>query len=257
MIFLVCMSTILAPLLCSILLSTLSNLKLGHQINLTLSQIVSPFTYPINLLNQATKNKIIYLKSLPRLERQNREQKVLIAHLLWQNENLKTGLKNENTEKIFQNKYQKTVSVETSGTSGRYLATTFQDTSEIISGMPLVSGNILLGFVTEKINKNTLRIITIDDNQNPLIPVHTASGQKGVYKFIEGHPQIVNVPSQTPLILGDFVLTEASEIIPANLLIGKITEILTAPQDPLQKGKIDLYDSLENNPEHLAIIVKP
>lgn len=251
------MSKILPPLLLTILLSIISNLKTGEQINSFLSLVFSPLIAPVSYLNHVTTTKVSYLKSLPLLDLQNRQQKVLIAHLLWQNENLKTALKNENTEKLSQNNYQKVISVEIVGTSGKYLATTTQNTAEILPGMPLVSGNILLGFVTEKINDKTVRLLTLDQSSILPVVVHTASGQKGVYKFLESSPQIVNVPSQTPLILGDFVLTEAAENIPANLLVGKITEILTAPQDPLQKGKIDLYDSLENNPDNLAIIVRP
>lgn len=232
------------------------NLKTGQQINFILEKILSPVTTPVNLLNHYTRTKISYLKNIPELDRQLREQKVLIAHLLWQNETLKTSLKNEKTTTNLQNNYQKTLPIEIVGTTGKYLATTTQSTDEVLPGMPVVSGNILLGFVTEKINKNTLRIISLDDYQILPTDAHSASGQKGVYKYLDGYPQIVNVPSQTPLILGDFVLTEATENVPANLLIGKITEILTNPQDPLQKGRIDLYHTFENNPDNVAVIVK-
>ena len=122
--------------------------------------------------------------------------------------------------------------------------------------MPVVSGNIFLGLVTE-VNKNLISLTTLEDDLFPPINLKSSTGPKGVYRHFGGQPQIINVPSQTPLILGDFVLTEASDNIPENLLIGKIAKINTTPQEPLQKGEVSLYDSLTNSPENLVIIVKP
>jgi hypothetical protein len=57
--------------------------------------------------------------------------------------------------------------------------------------------------------------------------------------------------------LGDFVLSEASELIPANLLVGKVTKILTSPQDPIQKGEVSLYETIQHLNDNIVVILKP
>lgn len=246
----------LPPLLVSILLFTLSNLKLGIFLNQSVNFIFSPITLPVGSAHQSVQNNIRYFNGLSDVSRQNREQKVLIAHLVWENETLKQAIKDTNTETKLKGNYQKVVPVKISQSSGKTIATSSQPLSEIKSGMPIVSGNILLGLVTE-ITDNNISIISLEDELFPAIAIRGALGPKGVYKHTNGISQIVNVPSQTPLILGDFVLSEPSEFIPPNLLIGKITKLLTSPQEPIQKAEISNYESLQNSPDNVVIIVKP
>jgi cell shape-determining protein MreC len=246
----------LPPLLLSILLFTLSNLKLGIFLNQSTNFILSPLTIPVSTIHEVVQNKIQFFKSLSDLSRQSREQKVQIAHLIWENETLKQAIKDTNTETLLKGNYQKVIPVKISQSSGKTIATSTQPLDEIKPGMPAVSGNILLGIVTE-VNDKNISIISLEEDLFPAISIRGALGPKGVFKHANGINQIINVPSQTPLILGDFILSEPSEFIPPNLLIGKITKLLTTPQEPIQKAEINIYESLQNSPDNVVIIVKP
>lgn len=262
MVFFVCIGMnnsrflFLPPLLVSILLFTVGNLKLGIFLNRAVNFIFSPITIPIQSTRVGLQNSLVYLKDLPNTNRQLREQKVLISHLVWENETLKQTLKDTKNQTQLKNSYQKVLPVKISSHAGKIFATSSQSTQEVIAGMPVVSGNILLGLVTD-INDSNIGIISLESNLFPAIPIKGVSGPEGVYRYNNGTSQIINVPSQTPIILGDFVLTETSDLIPANLLIGKITKLLTTPQEPIQKGEITIYDNLQNSPDNLVIIVKP
>lgn len=202
------------------------------------------------------QNGLSYYKNIPNANKQLREQKVLVAHLIWENETLKQAIKDTKTQERLQTNYQKVIPIKISQSLGKIFATTSQTFNEVTVGMPVVSGNILLGIITE-INESNVSIISLEDNLFPTIAIKGSSGPKGVYRHSTGVSQIVNVPSQTPLILGDFILTETNDLLPANLLIGKITKLLTTVQEPIQKGEISLYESLQNSPDNLVIIVKP
>lgn len=246
----------LPPLLVSILLFTVSNLKFGLFLNNFSLAVFGPVTRPIALARLDLQKKQNFYLSLPETGKVNREQKVLIAHLIWENETLKQALKESKTQDLLQSNYKKVLPIKISSLTGKIIATSSQSLSEVKPGMPVVSGNILLGQVTE-VSDSSLNIIPLEDDLFPNIAVRGSTGPKGVFRHVNGTSQIINVSSQTPLILGDFVLTEATDIIPANLLIGKITKLLTSPQEPIQKGEINIYDTLQNSPDNLVIILKP
>lgn len=262
MVFLVCTDMnnskllFLPPLLVSILLFTISNLKLGLFLNNTTALLLSPITKPTLasrlLLNQQTK----YLQSLPQVNLQNREQKILIAHLVWENEKLKQILKDTKTEELLKTNYQKVLPLNITNTTGKIIATSTQSLNQVKPGMPVVLENILLGLVSD-ISDESLTITTLQDDVFPAISLKSASGPKGVYRHINGSSIMTNVPSQTPLILGDFVLSEATDLIPANLLVGKVTKILTNPQDPIQKGEVTLYETIQHLSDNIVVILKP
>ncbi len=246
----------LPPLLISILLFTTSNLKIGSFLSAFTNTILHPISSPLIGFKNYYQSQISTIKNLPSINKQNREQKVFIAHLVRENELLKQSLKDFQVENNFKNSYQEVLAIKVTGSRGKIVATSTQPLDKLKSGMPVVSGNILLGIVTE-INQNIIHIISLEDDLFPPVSLKTASGPEGVFRHHNGIPQIVNVPSQTPIILGDFVLTNPTDTIPSNLLVGKVSKITTSPQDPLQKGEITLYDSFSNNPENIVIILNP
>ncbi len=248
--------TFLPSLLISILLFTTSNLKLGNFLNSFFAASFYPLSAPLSNLKAYYQSQINTIKNLPNTNKQNREQKVFIAHLVRENELLKQTLKDSKVESNLKNNYQEVLAIKVSGSRGKIVATSTQDLDKLKSGMPVVNGNILLGMVTE-VNQNIINIISLEDDLFPPLNLKSASGPEGVYRHHNGIPQIVNVPSQTPIILGDFVLTNPTDQIPANLLVGKVSKVTTSPQDPLQKGEVTLYDSFSNNPDNIVIILKP
>lgn len=249
-------ASILPPLLISILLFTTSNLKIGQVTKSFLQSFFSPISTPLTNLKGNYHSNLNTLKSLPQTNKQNREQKVLIAHLIRENETLKQSLKDSKIENNLKESYQKVIPIKVTGSKNKLLGTSSQSLDEIKSGMPVVSGNILLGIVTE-VNDKTINIISTEDDLFPPLSLKSSSGPQGTYRHHNGTSQIVNVPSQTPIILGDFVLTNPTDLIPENLLVGKISKITTTPQEPLQKGEVNLYDTFTNNPENIIVIVKP
>ncbi len=190
------------------------------------------------------------------MEKQTREQKTQIARLLSENEYLKqTILDNKVTDNL-KNSFKEIVPVRISGSTGKFIVSSSSPLDKVKPGQPLVSGNVLLGTVLE-IKGTAVTITSLYSEKSPSFPIRTASGQKGFYKFSNNRAQIADVPSQYPLVLGDFIFTEPGELFPGNLIIGKTIRITTISQEPLQKADIVLYDSLTNNPENLAIITSP
>lgn len=249
-------TSLVLPLLVSILLFTVSNLKLGLFLNELIKNTFYPITTPTIKTRNYLTNKAKYLNTLPVVEKQNREQKFLIAHLVWENENLKQAIKDSKTQVSLSQSYHKVLPIKISGSSSKLIATSSLPLSEVKPGMVVVSGNILLGLVTN-ISQNSISLISVEDDLFPTISLRTSSGPKGSFKHTNTTSQIINVPSQTPLILGDFVLTEATDLIPPNLLVGKITKILSNTQDPLQKGEVSIYDSIQTTQNNLVVIIEP
>ncbi len=117
-------------------------------------------------------------------------------------------------------------------------------------------GKILLGIVDE-VKGSVINITPLDNERIEVFAVHTSSGQKGQYKYLGNTPQITDIPSLSPIAFSDYVFTEPGELIPANLVVGKIIKIISAQQEPLQKAQIKLETTLRDANEGLAIILEP
>lgn len=247
---------LLLPLFVSILLSTAGKLKVGRSIDSVVNTILTPVTLPVSKLRLGLENKYNFIKNIAVLEKQNREQKIQVARLLSENEYLKQTIVDKKVIENLQNSFKKIVPVRLSGSTGKFIVSSSSPLTDIRPGQPLVSGNVLLGTVLE-VKGSAVTIIPLDSEKSPSFPIRTASGQKGIYKYAENTSQIGDVPSQYPIILGDFVFTEPGELFPGNLIIGKVSTLLTISQEPLQKAELDLYDTLSNNPDNLAIITAP
>lgn len=247
---------ILLPLLFTILLTVAGKLKVGIKIDTVFYTALSPISQPISGLRLFAEKKYLFLKNFSVLEKQNRDQKSQIASLVSENEYLKQTITDKKVLDNLKNTFKGIVPVRLTGSTGKFVVSSSLPLDNVRPGQPLISGNVLLGTVKE-IKGNTITIVPLDSEKSPAFPTRTASGQKGLYKFTDNSPRIVDVPSQSPIILGDFVLTEPGELFPANLIIGKTVRLLTVSQEPLQKAEISLYDTLDNSPDNLAIITQP
>ncbi len=265
MVFLECLSNmvnsqkinlLLLPLLASILLSIVSELKVGPKVDALFYSILSPATSPIAKLRLFSENQYTYVKNISTIEKQNRDQKNQISRLLTENEYLKQAITDKKVLDNLKNTFKKAVPVRISGSTGKFVVSSSLPLTDVKPGQPLVSGNVLLGTVLE-VKGPAVTIIPLESEKSPSFPLRTASGQKGFYKYTNNHPQITDIPSQNPIVLGDFVFTEPGELFPGNLIIGKIARLLTINQEPLQKAEIVLYDTLDNNPDNLAIVTLP
>jgi cell shape-determining protein MreC len=139
---------LLLPLLLSILLSTAGELKIGVGINSFFYILTAPIHSPVSALRVATENKINYLKNLPKVERQNRELKVQAAHYITENEFLKQKITDQKTLDSLKASYKQILPVRLSGSTGKFTVSSSEVASNLKIGHPLVSGNVLLGFVS-------------------------------------------------------------------------------------------------------------
>lgn len=250
------LNILLLPLFFAILLSTASKLKVGSKIDSVFYTAFYPISTPISNLRLFAEKKYLLLKNFSGLEKQNREQKNQIAILISENEYLKQTITDKKVLDNLKNTFRSVVPVRLTGSSGKFVVSSSLSLESVRPGQPLVSGSVLLGTVKD-IKNNTVTITPLSSDKSPAFPVRTASGQKGLFKFVDNSPQLVDVPSQSPIILGDIVLTEPGDLFPGSLIIGKTVRLLTVSQEPLQKAEISLYDTLDSSPDNLAIITQP
>ena len=246
---------LLLPLLVSILLSTAGKLKVGKSVDVIFYTILSPLHLPVGYLRQTVETQVSFVKSFPKLKKQNTDLLFQNTNLLSENETLKQTLTDSKTILKNQN-FKSVLPVRLTGSIGSNSVTSSLPLDKVRVGQPLVSGKILLGTVAD-IRGSIIIINPLDTDKTPAVMVHTNSGQKGQYRFQNNTPQITDIPSLSPIAYGDYVFTEAAELIPANLVIGKIERIISAQQEPLQKAQIKLETTLRNSPENLIIILQP
>lgn len=250
------LNLILLPLFVSILLSTASKLKVGTQIDTFFYTLLTPLSLPVSKLRLFAEKQSFFFKNISGLEKQNRDQKNQIARLISENEYLKQSLTDKKILDRLQNNFKQALPVRLVGSSGKFTVSSSLPLDNIRPGQPLVSGNILLGTVKD-VKNNLITIIPLNSEKSPAFPARTTSGQKGLYQFSQDNPQITDIPSQSPLVLGDMVLTEPSELFPSSLIIGQTIRLLTISQEPLQRAEISLYSTLDSSPDNLAIITQP
>lgn len=245
---------LLLPLLFTILLSTTSKLKIGQTLNSFFYTVLYPITLPISKLRLLTESQVFQIKQFPLLSKQNSDLKKQNANLVVENELLKQLAGDQKILTNLQTPFKEVLPVHLVGTNGSFTVSSSFPLDKVRPGQVLVSGNILLGLVSEI--RNSLIFITPLNGDNILpFSVHTSTGQKGRFQYLNHLPQITDVPSQSPINLGDFVLTEPSVNLPGNLLVGKTIRLLSTTQEPLQKAEVSLYSSLMDNSQDLTIIL--
>ena len=172
-----------------------------------------------------------------------------------ENELLKQTLTDAKTVTLSQN-FKSVLPVRLTGSIGNNSVSSPLSIDKVKKGQPLVLGKILLGIVDE-VKGSVINITPLDNERIEVFAVHTSSGQKGQYKYLGNTPQITDIPSLSPIAYSDYVFTEPGELIPANLVVGKIIKIISAQQEPLQKAQIKLETTLRDANEGLAIILEP
>ncbi len=244
------------PLLVSILLVTASKLKVGPTIDSFFYSLFYPITLPISKLRLISEQQISQIKGFPLLGRQIADLKNQNATLISENETLKQLVSDQKNLSNLQSPFKKVLPVHLIGSNGSFTVSSSFPLDKVRPGQVLIAGNILLGTVSE-IKGSVVTITPLDSGKVPPFSVHTSSGQKGTYKYLNHLSQISDIPSQSPINLGDFILTEPHELFPGNLLVGKTVRLLSTSQEPLQKAEISLYSSLNDNLQNLAIILEP
>lgn len=249
------LNLLLLPLLVSILLSVGTKLKVGQSVDTVFYTILTPIHAPVGFLRRVVEAKISTIKNLPQLEQNNKNLISQNAQLLFENEQLKQRLGDTQTSSLHTN-FKSVLPVRLTGSVGSTSVASSLPLDQVKPGQPLVYGKILLGLVSE-VKGQVINITSLDSDRLGTIAVHTNSGQKGQYRYQNNTPQITDIPSLAPIIFGDYVFTEPGELIPGNLVIGKITKIISAQQEPLQKAQIKLDTSLRDVSTGLVILLVP
>jgi cell shape-determining protein MreC len=246
---------LLLPLLLSILLSVSTKLRIGKAIDSVFYTVLAPIHLPIGSLRQTADNQITFIKSLPTLQKENRNLLSENALLLSQNEQLKQS-QTDSANPNLKSSFKSVLPVRVTGSVGNNTVTSSLPLDNVQIGQPLVSGTILLGTVSS-IKGSVINIKPLDEDGADIFSVHTSSGQKGFYKFTTNTSLITDIPSLSPIITGDYVFTEPTPLIPGNLVIGKILKVTSGAEEPLQKAEIRLETALSNNPDNLTLILQP
>ncbi len=247
-------SLLLLPLLVSILLSTLSNLKVGKALESALNYSLSPILFPLGQGRAFITQKVLLIKNAPSVYKENQNLSQENTSLKSENQTLK-DLLSENKITHKYNQYQ-IVPIRITRVTNLITATTNQDFTQIAKGQPVVSGSNLIGFV-DQVKAPIIEIVPLDSDSCPTFPVRTSSNQIAKYSHENRISIISDIPSVSQINLNDTIFTEASPTTPANLVIGTIKRIISSPQEPIQKAEINLESSFSNNPSDLVIITKP
>jgi len=247
---------LILPLLVSILLSLASKLKIGPAINNIFFIALAPIHSPISSVKIEADKKMSFIYSLPVMEKRNHELTLLNAGLVSENEHLKQVIAEQKISTSIKTIYKETLPVRLAGSSGSFTVTSSSSLENVKPGQPLISGSLLLGVVSE-VKGQIITITPLESEKITPINIRTISNQKGIYRYLARTPQITDIPSQNTIALGEYILTEASQQIPENLLLGKTKNILSSAQDPLQKAEISIEGNLSQNFDALFIVTKP
>lgn len=249
------LNTLLLPLLIAVLLSVGGKLKIGIFIDNIFYTLLLPIHYPVGKLHYLTNSQVAFVKSLPGIRNQNTLLLSENSRLLSENEQLKQSI--SDTKTVLQSaNFKSILPVRLTGSIGNNSVSSSLPVDKVKIGQPLVYGKIILGVVSD-IKGTVINVTPLDNERIETIAVHTASGQKGQYKFQNNTPQITDIPSLSPVVLSDTVFTEPSAQIPGNLVVGKVVKLISAQQEPLQKAQIKLETSLREVQDGLAIVIEP
>lgn len=245
---------LILPLLFSLILLFTSQIEVGSKINHAISSILTPISIPFTNTKVFFSHQITFISNLPFIYSQNQSLSHYNQFLLSQNQTLKDLITDKELLNNLPQNFTQTIPVRIVSISNRLTATTSLDLSSVKVGQPVVSDYSLVGIVTQ-INQNLITITTLSDEGFPHLNLKTNQGHKGNYLYENRIAQITNVSSEDSIITGDIVFTEASELIPANLIIGTVNTLITQTQSPLQKAEINLQKST-NKLQNLYIITQ-
>lgn len=247
---------LLLPLLIAVLLSTAGKLKIGASIDNIFYTILIPIHTPITFLHQNISNQVSLIKSLPHIRQQLKDLVSQNSYLLSENELLKQSLSDTKATIKQNTNFKSVLPVRLAGSIGNNSVSSTFPLDQVKKGQPLILGKILLGTVAD-IKGSIINITPLDSDRFGTLAVHTSSGQKGQYRYTGNTSQIIDIPSLSPIVYGDYVFSEPTELIPNNLVIGKIVKVISGQQEPLQKAQIKLETTLRDTNENLVIILIP
>lgn len=92
------------------------------------------------------------------------------------------------------------------------------------SGQALVSENIFLGVVSS-VSPNTAKVTLLND-PDVILSAVTSNSSTGLVKFNQNQFQLTQILQKDPLSADDRIYTQTKDLIPENLLVGTVSQIL-------------------------------
>lgn len=126
----------------------------------------------------------------------------------------------------------------------RHLTFISHNYANIKPGQPVASGNSLVGLVSE-VKPPVIKVEPLSQLETK-IGVQLETGAKGSYLFRNSEPRVVDLQSGVTFNPQTIVLTAGSELIPPDLVIGKIDKITTTASNPTQEAIIALDEKLDS-----------
>ena len=186
-----------------------------------------------------------FLKDLPSIYDQNQG-------LREENQSLKLVLKNyTDDQKILGavTTFPKSLPLRLVG-EGSELLFTSKITTDIKIGQPVVVGKQLMGIVKE-VSSRLIKVTPVT-NPNLKLMVQFESGLKGNYLVDKDVPIATSLPNDSIYSPNTLVLTLPTDLIPENLIIGEIDQVISSSADPFQKVKIKI--SKPTDPNYFLIL---
>ncbi len=128
--------------------------------------------------------------------------------------------------------------------NSRYLEVAAGIREGVVKNMPVVDGLVLLGRITTVSEKRS-SIMLLTDNEMQ-IAVKTSRGAKGILAGQAGKSLLLDkVLQKEALFLDDQVVTSGEDGLPPNLIIGRVTYIITTDEAVYKQAKVEtLIDAL-------------
>jgi cell shape-determining protein MreC len=236
------------PLLVSILLYALTNLNLTRDWQQNYHSLFLPIRTSSTSLRQTLSS------ALPTYSTAKNDQ---LNQLLLENQTLKSQLADLKS----QSEYQKTASQYQSSpwttvpakfvSQKDFLYLTVANLDKIAPGQPVVADHQFIGTVIS-ITAPTIKVLPLQHPDTNL-DVQLSSGQQAKLNYENQRLQLGHFPTGQTLNPGDDIFTSASPLIPENLYIGRVDQIISSPSDTLSAASIIIdYKLTPNSP--LAII---
>lgn len=131
---------------------------------------------------------------------------------------------------------------------------TASDLTNIKPGQPVISDDTIVGLV-QVVEAPIIKVLPLT-HLDVRLNVQTDTNVQGQYLFKNSLPLVTNIPSEASFNTQATIFTLPSEMIPENLIVGSIEQIITNPAAPSQEVSLKLERTLTAN-KKLFIIIKP
>lgn len=123
-------------------------------------------------------------------------------------------------------------------------------------GMPVVSGQMLLGKLTEVDNNFSRVTLIVDPSSIVNVEVQETRAQAVIKGEVGSNLKINSVPQESKLIIGQRIITSGlGGTMPKGLVIGEVAEIVSPESEIFQSGRVN--PAADFNHLEIVFVIKP